>query len=95
MRSGNIHVGLHNLPESETRAVRDLLMRELSRGVITYYSSLQPFLYPWSYIPGTIVNPAEHAQIITGPRYAKVHPRSPPSRLSSFKVLTTILHRRG
>jgi hypothetical protein len=91
MRSANIHIKLHNLPEPETRAVHDNIIRELSRGVITYYSASQPCLHPWGYILGAIINPAEHDQILTGTPYAKVHSRSPPSRLSFLQVLTTRL----
>ena len=41
------YVGPHAFSEPETRAVRDLIRRELFRGVITYHSYSQLILYPW------------------------------------------------
>ena len=43
------YVGPRAFSEPETRAVRDLLGRELFRGVITYHSYSELILYPWGY----------------------------------------------
>jgi carboxypeptidase T len=43
------YVGPRAFSEPETRAVRDLIARELFRGVITYHSYMQLLLYPWGY----------------------------------------------
>jgi carboxypeptidase T len=43
------YVGPRAFSEPETRAVRDLIARELFRGVITYHSYTQLILYPWGY----------------------------------------------
>lgn len=42
-------VGPRAFSEPETRAVRNLIARELFRGVITYHSFSQLILYPWGY----------------------------------------------
>jgi carboxypeptidase T len=43
------YVGPRAFSEPETRAVRNLVARELFRGVITYHSYSQLILYPWGY----------------------------------------------
>jgi carboxypeptidase T len=43
------YVGPCAFSEPETRAVRNLVARELFRGVITYHSFSQLILYPWGY----------------------------------------------
>jgi carboxypeptidase T len=43
------YVGPRAFSEPETRAVRNLVARELFRGVITYHSFSQLILYPWGY----------------------------------------------
>lgn len=43
------YVGPRAFSEPETRAVRDLVARELFRGVVTYHSFSQLILYPWGY----------------------------------------------
>lgn len=42
-------VGPRAFSEPETQAVRNLIARELFRGVITYHSFSQLILYPWGY----------------------------------------------
>jgi carboxypeptidase T len=42
-------VGPRAFSEPETRAVRNLVARELFRGVITYHSFSQLILYPWGH----------------------------------------------
>src|SRR5215216_2368759 len=43
------YVGPRAFSEPETQAVRNLVARELFRGVITYHSFSQLILYPWGY----------------------------------------------
>ena len=47
--SDETYVGPRAFSEPETRAVRDLIARELFGGVITYHSYSQLILYPWGY----------------------------------------------
>jgi carboxypeptidase T len=47
--SDETYVGPRAFSEPETRAVRNLVARELFRGVITYHSFSQLILYPWGY----------------------------------------------
>lgn len=51
------YVGPRAFSEPETRAVRDLIARELFRGVITYHSFTQLILYPWGYTASPIADP--------------------------------------
>jgi carboxypeptidase T len=55
--SDETYVGPHTFSEPETRAVRDLIARELFRGVITYHSFSQLILYPWGYTAQPLVDP--------------------------------------
>lgn len=57
------YVGPRAFSEPETRAMRDLIARELFRGVITYHSYSQLILYPWGYTRGSITNPTDHDQL--------------------------------
>jgi carboxypeptidase T len=43
------YVGPRAFSEPETQAIRNLVARELFRGVITYHSFSQLILYPWGY----------------------------------------------
>jgi carboxypeptidase T len=47
--SDDTYVGPRAFSEPETRAVRNLVAKELFRGVITYHSYSQLILYPWGY----------------------------------------------
>jgi carboxypeptidase T len=47
--SDDTYVGPRAFSEPETRAVRNLVARELFGGVITYHSFSQLILYPWGY----------------------------------------------
>lgn len=47
--SDETYVGPRAFSEPETQAVRNLVGRELFRGVITYHSYSQLILYPWGY----------------------------------------------
>ncbi len=47
--SDETYVGPRAFSEPETQAVRNLVARELFRGVITYHSFSQLVLYPWGY----------------------------------------------
>ena len=62
--SDDTYIGPRAFSEPETRAVRDLIGRELFRGVITYHSYSQLILYPWGYTSTPIVDP---------PRYGENH----------------------
>jgi carboxypeptidase T len=58
--SDETYVGPRAFSEPETRAVRDLIARELFRGLITYHSYSQLILYPWGYTNSPIADPADH-----------------------------------
>jgi carboxypeptidase T len=62
--SDETYVGPHAFSEPETRAVRDLIARELFRGVITYHSFSQLLLYPWGYTSKPITAPADRDQMV-------------------------------
>lgn len=47
--SDQTYVGPRAFSEPETQAVRNLVARELFRGIITYHSFSQLILYPWGY----------------------------------------------
>lgn len=55
------YVGPRAFSEPETRAVRNLVARELFRGVITYHSYSQLILYPWGYTDQPIQDAADRA----------------------------------
>jgi carboxypeptidase T len=57
--SDDTYVGPRAFSEPETQAVRDLVGRELFRGVITYHSYSQLILYPWGYTNTPIVDPTD------------------------------------
>ena len=57
--SDETYVGPRAFSEPETRAVRDLIGRELFRGVITYHSYSQLILYPWGYTTDPIADPTD------------------------------------
>ena len=63
--SDETYVGPHAFSEPETRAVRDLIARELFRGVITYHSFSQLILYPWGYISQPIADPDDYDRMVT------------------------------
>ena len=62
--SDETYVGPHAFSEPETRAVRDLIARELFRGIITYHSFSQLILYPWGYTSKPITAPTDHDQMV-------------------------------
>lgn len=59
------YVGPRAFSEPETRAVRDLIARELFRGVITYHSYSQLILYPWGYTGDPIVDVPDRTRMQT------------------------------
>ncbi|MDF3308892.1 M14 family metallopeptidase [Rhodococcus sp. T2V] len=59
------YVGPRAFSEPETRAVRDLIGRELFAGVITYHSYSQLILYPWGYTRKPIQNAADRNAMAT------------------------------
>ncbi|MDQ5853558.1 MAG: M14 family metallopeptidase [Chloroflexota bacterium] len=61
--SDETYVGPRAFSEPETRAMRDLLARELFRGVITYHSYAQLILYPWGYTNKPITDPTDRNQM--------------------------------
>jgi carboxypeptidase T len=63
--SDETYVGRHAFSEPETRAVRDLIARELFRGVITYHSYSQLILYPWGYTSRPITDPTDRDLMVT------------------------------
>jgi carboxypeptidase T len=62
--SDDTYVGPRAFSEPETRAVRDLVGRELFRGVITYHSFSQLILYPWGYTDRAIVDVDDRTRIV-------------------------------
>lgn len=63
--SDETYVGPRAFSEPETRAVRDLIGRELFRGLITYHSYSQLILYPWGYTNDPIVDIADRNAMST------------------------------
>lgn len=61
--SDDTYVGPRAFSEPETRAVRDLIARELFRGLITYHSYSQLILYPWGYTSTPIGDPTDQDKI--------------------------------
>lgn len=59
------YVGPRAFSEPETRAIRDLIARELFRGVITYHSYSQLILYPWGYTDDPIVDVPDRTRMQT------------------------------
>jgi carboxypeptidase T len=57
--SDETYVGPRAFSEPETRAVRDLVARELFRGVITYHSFSQLILYPWGYTLEPVIDASD------------------------------------
>jgi carboxypeptidase T len=62
--SDDTYVGPRAFSEPETRAVRDLIGRELFSGVITYHSYSQLILYPWGYTEDPIPNRADRDRMV-------------------------------
>ena len=61
--SDETYVGPRAFSEPETRAVRDLVARELFSGLITYHSYSQLILYPWGYTADPIADPADRSEL--------------------------------
>ena len=89
------YVGPRAFSEPETRAVRNLVARELFRGVITYHSYSQLILYPWGYtsqpIPdtsdlSTMTNLAERMQELIGEVHGKTYSPQQSSQLYPRQV---------
>jgi carboxypeptidase T len=57
--SDDTYVGPRAFSEPETRAVRNLVARELFSGVLTYHSYSQVILYPWGYTTQPILDPVD------------------------------------
>ena len=57
--SDDTYVGPRAFSEPETQAVRNLVARELFRGIITYHSYTQVILYPWGYTTQPILDPVD------------------------------------
>jgi carboxypeptidase T len=57
------YVGPRAFSEPETRAVRNLIARELFRGVITYHSFSQLILYPWGYTSRPMSDAADRTKM--------------------------------
>lgn len=62
--SDETYVGPRAFSEPETRAVRDLIGRELFSGVLTYHSYSQLILYPWGYTEDPISDPADRDRMV-------------------------------
>jgi carboxypeptidase T len=62
--SDETYVGPRAFSEPETRAARDLIARELFRGIITYHSYSQLILYPWGYTNKPTVDRADRDRMI-------------------------------
>jgi carboxypeptidase T len=61
--SDQTYVGPRAFSEPETRAVRDLVARELVAGVLSYHSYSQLILYPWGYTAQPIPDPADRTEL--------------------------------
>lgn len=61
--SDDTYVGPRAFSEPETRAVRDLIARELFSGVITYHSYSQLILYPWGYTSAPVGDLPDRARM--------------------------------
>jgi carboxypeptidase T len=61
--SDTTYVGPRAFSEPETRAIRDLIGREVVSGVLTYHSYSQLILYPWGYTDSAIVDPEDRDDI--------------------------------
>lgn len=61
--SDDTYVGPRAFSEPETRAVRDLIGRELFAGIITYHSYSQLILYPWGYTNKPIADAGDRSEI--------------------------------
>jgi carboxypeptidase T len=59
--SDDTYVGPRAFSEPETRAVRNLVARELFRGVLTYHSYSQLILYPWGYTEQPVPDATDRA----------------------------------
>lgn len=59
------YIGPRAFSEPETRAIRDLIGRELFRGIITYHSYSQLILYPWGYTDHPIADVADRQRMAT------------------------------
>ena len=62
--SDDTYVGPRAFSEPETRAVRNLVARELFRGVLTYHSYSQLILYPWGYTEQPVPDATDRATMI-------------------------------
>jgi carboxypeptidase T len=62
--SDETYVGPRAFSEPETQAVRNLVGRELFRGVITYHSYSQLLLYPWGYTSEPIPDKAARTGMV-------------------------------
>jgi len=62
--SDETYVGPRAFSEPETRAVRDLVAREMFRGVITYHSYSQLILYPWGFTDKPVTDPQDREGMI-------------------------------
>jgi carboxypeptidase T len=63
--SDETYVGPHAFSEPETRAIRDLIARELFRGLLTFHSYSQLILYPWGYTSRPVTNPVDRDTMLT------------------------------
>jgi carboxypeptidase T len=59
--SDDTYVGPRAFSEPETRAVRNLVARELFSGVLTYHSYSQLILYPWGYTEQPVPDASDRA----------------------------------
>ena len=57
------YVGPRAFSEPETRAVRDLVARQLFGGVVTYHSYSQLILHPWGYTDDPVVDTGDRAEL--------------------------------
>jgi carboxypeptidase T len=62
--SDETYVGPRAFSEPETRAMRDLIGRELPLGVITYHSYSQLILYPWGYTNDPIADVQDRQRMV-------------------------------
>ena len=70
--SDETYVGPRAFSEPETRAIRDLIGRELPSGIITYHSYSQLLLYPWGYTADPIAEDPSKMAVLANRMATKI-----------------------
>jgi carboxypeptidase T len=70
--SDETYVGPRAFSEPESRAIRDLIGRELLSGIITYHSYSQLILYPWGYTADPIAEDPSKMAVLSDRMSTKI-----------------------